>query len=296
MLLVIAEKRNNELIEVANECRFARLGSGLAASGRINDEALARGRAFAAEYAEIIRRHGATPHVIATQALREAQNGAAFADELAKLFGCAIEIISGEREAALALRAVRDALPALAGTPFAVVDVGGGSTEIIQVDARGNVAHAISLPMGAVRFTEQFVTSDPPGEGAHSRMERRANELLAKVPSKREPMPLVAVAGTATQLAALTQELTTYDPTLITGHKIDADELMMLVVTLFSRDEEERQEMPGMVAERAAVIPAGAAILDRVAERLGAEEVTICDRGIRYGLLAEALAAESPAT
>lgn len=290
LLLLIAERcADGQIRATADVCRFGRLGQGLDATGRLAPEAISRSLVICRELRSLLDHHrvGAV-RVIATQALREAANAAEFTGPAGAVLGAPIEVIAGPREAELAYLAQARSLPALAGKPFVTADVGGGSTEIIVSDG-SRVASAVSVPIGAVRLAERHLKTDPP-----SAAERKA--LAADIDATLAPLtlptgvPLVASAGTATNLAAIDLGLARYDAERVHGHALTPAALTALTERLLTTAVAARREIVGMEPQRADVLPAGAAIFARLVARLAAPTVIVSDRGIRWGLAYEALA------
>lgn len=290
LLLLVVEASPRGLRAVIDRCRFGRLGQGLGATGVLHPEAVARSLEICREYrAELDRAGVSAPRVIGTQALREARNAAEFTGPAAQLLGAPIEIISGEREAELAFRAQAESLPALRGRRFAVADVGGGSTEVI-VGEGSRVLSATSIPIGAVRLAERHLRHDPP---TATEREALCADIDAHLAARQldSHLPLVASAGTATTLAAVDLGLGTYDPERVHGHTLSPEQLAAITDRLLRGTTAERRATVGIEAERADVIPAGAAIFDRLVRRLASPQIVISDRGIRWGLAYELAAA-----
>jgi len=271
---------------VEERAEIVRLGEGLDKSGRLKDEAIARTVAVVADYAEAIARHGCTRvAAVTTEAVRKAANGGDFvaraSEALAKVGG-RMEVIDGEREARLCWRAVSGAFPSLAG-PRTVVDIGGGSTELI-VGERA-VEGVISLPIGSVRLTERCVAHDPATNDDAARLAATVDEALTQAPPLRGA--LVGIAGTVTTLAAMAQRLDSYDATRVHGSRLTRAEVDGLAALLQATPLAAKKRMPGLDPKRADVIYAGAVILARVMARTGAAECIVSDRGIRWGLIYE---------
>jgi exopolyphosphatase / guanosine-5'-triphosphate,3'-diphosphate pyrophosphatase len=288
MLLLVVEpgRHQRELVPVVDLCRFVRLGQGLDATGRIADAAIERGLAACREYAARMREVGvARRAVIGTQALREADNAAAFVGPAEAILGAEIEIIAGPREAALAQAAVAATLPALAGTPYVVVDVGGGSTELIVSDG-ARVVSAVSVPIGSVRLHERHLKGDPPTRAELAALADDVDRQLAPLDLPRGVV-VVGTAGTATTMASVALGLHAYDPDRVTGVRLEPDAVEAQLAGLVAVPTAARRELPGMVAERADVLPAGVAIFARVLARVGAPAMIVCDRGVRWGLAHE---------
>ena len=287
LLLLVAEPGpDGGLRAVTDLCRFGRLGQGLDASGQLHPEAIARSLDICREYrAELDRLGVDRPRVVATQAMREAGNAAAFVAPAEAILRAPVEVIAGAREAELAFRAQAESLPALRGRPFVVADVGGGSTEVIVTDGAA-VVSAVSVPIGAVRLAERHLRHDPPTADDRAALVADIDRHLAPL-ALPTGVPLVASAGTATNLAAIDLTMATYDADRVHGHTMSPAALAALTTRLATVAAAERRAIVGMEPQRVDVIPAGAAIFDRLVARLAAPAVIISDRGIRWGLCYE---------
>jgi exopolyphosphatase/guanosine-5'-triphosphate,3'-diphosphate pyrophosphatase len=284
LLLLIVDAAMRPVVDL---CRFGRLGKGLDATGRLADDAIAASLAICREYRQVMDEHGvARPIAIATQAAREAANAADFIVPAEQILGAPIEVIAGNREAELAALSVVRSLPELAGTRYLVVDVGGGSTEIITVDGDRAVDRT-SLPIGAVRLTERHLRHDPPSAPEITALTADIDRHIGALALPRG-VPVVGTAGTATTLAAIVLSLSRYDPVAVTGLKIAQDTVVALHGRLLAATVEARKAIPGIEPQRADVIAAGAAIFARVLQLVDAPVLITCDRGIRWGLAYEA--------
>jgi exopolyphosphatase / guanosine-5'-triphosphate,3'-diphosphate pyrophosphatase len=283
LLLLIVDA---QLRPVADVCRFGRLGQGLDGSGQLSDEAIARSLEICREYRTLIDEHGAgRPIVIATQALREATNAEAFIAPAQDILGASIEVIAGTREAELAFTAVARTFPELAGTPYLVVDVGGGSTELITTDGT-RVVSAVSVPVGAVRLTERHLNHDPPRPEEVRALITDIDAHLAKL-ALPTGVPIVGTAGTATTIAAISKGLVQHDPDKVTGVRISAMAIDAQLARMLTQTVSQRRATRGVEPQRADVIAAGVAIYARVMQRTEAPVLITCDRGIRWGLAYE---------
>jgi len=283
LLLLIVD---DQLHRVVDLCRFGRLGKGLDASGNLAPESIAKSIEICREYRRVMDEHGVkTPAVIATQALREAKNAREFVAPAEEILGARIEIIAGAREAELAFTSVAQAFPDLAGTPYVVVDVGGGSTEFIVTDGT-KVVSAVSVPIGAVRLTERHLKHDPPAHGEILELEADIDRHLAQL-ALPVGVPLIGTAGTATTMAAVALSLATYDPDKVTGLRLTPERVAELRDTMLAASTAERRATPGVEPQRADVIAAGIAIYARALARVHAPVMITCDRGIRWGLAYE---------
>jgi exopolyphosphatase/guanosine-5'-triphosphate,3'-diphosphate pyrophosphatase len=291
LLLLIVDAAMQPVVDL---CRFGRLGKGLDATGRLADDAIAASLAICREYRQVMDEHGvARPIAIATQAAREAANAADFIVPAEQILGAPIEVIAGTREAELAALSVVRSLPELAGTRYLVVDVGGGSTEIITVDGDRAVDRT-SLPIGAVRLTERHLRHDPPSAPEITALTADIDRHIGALALPRG-VPVVGTAGTATTLAAIVLSLQRYDPVAVTGLKIAQDTVVALHGRLLAATVEARKAIPGIEPQRADVIAAGAAIFAGVLQLIDAPVLITCDRGIRWGLAYEAHDAEGAA-
>jgi exopolyphosphatase/guanosine-5'-triphosphate,3'-diphosphate pyrophosphatase len=287
ILLTIADVGADGAITVVDDrCRIERLGRGVDKTGALDEAAIARGLEAMKEYAGAIRAAGATRvAAVGTQALREARNGGAFLEPARELLGVGVEVIGGRREAELAFGAVLKSFPEYRTGPLVVMDVGGGSTELI-VGADGAIVSLVSVPIGSVRMAERHVHHDPPTE-------EDAVALVAGIDAALAPhalpsgVPLVGTAGTATTIAAVAVGLEPYDPDRVQGMRVARADVDAQLRRYLAVDTAARGKIRGLDPKRADVIHAGCAIVARVMARMEAETLVVSDRGIRFGLLAE---------
>jgi exopolyphosphatase/guanosine-5'-triphosphate,3'-diphosphate pyrophosphatase len=284
---------NTALLTVADGARaideraeIVRLGEGLDRTGRLDEAAIARTVAVVARFAEAIDGHGcARVAAVTTEAVRKAANGGDFvarASAVLARVGARMEVIDGEREARLSWRAVSGSFPSLVGAR-SVVDIGGGSTELIVGDRE--IDRVMSLPIGSVRLTERIVAHDPPTAEEAARLTATVDEALAAAPVPRGT--LVGIAGTVTTLAAMAQRLGSYDAERVHGSTLSRAAVEALVASLGSTPLADKRRTPGLDPKRADVIWAGAVILARVMARGNIDECLVSDRGIRWGLVYE---------
>ncbi len=283
LLLLIVDEAMRPLVDL---CRFGRLGKGLDATGELSAASIEASLAICREYREAMDAHGVTRRVVVgTQALREATNARVFVEPAEVILGASIATITGAREAELAFTSVARSFPELAGAPYVVVDVGGGSTEVIVSD--GTVAtSAVSLPIGAVRLTERHLAHDPPTPAQVRALFADIDRHLAAL-DLPTGAPIVGTAGTATTLAALVQRLPHYDPDLVTGLRLEPATVDAQLARLLAATVAARRELPGMEPGRADVIAGGVAILARLLRRAAAPVLITADRGVRWGLAYE---------
>ena len=244
LLLLIVDDSMQPIVDL---CRFGRLGKGLDATGRLAADAIANSLEICREYRRVMDDHGvARPIVIATQAAREAGNAAEFVGPAEQILGATIEVIAGRREAELAATAVARTFPELARTRYLVVDVGGGSTELITVDG-GRVDAEVSIPIGAVRMTERHLKHDPPTAPEIAALDADIDRQLAALALPRG-VPVVGTAGTATTLAAVKLGLVHYDAAAVTGLRIAPGAVADLLARLLAATVAERKAIAGIEA------------------------------------------------
>ena len=289
-LLLVAEANGGAISVLEDRAEITRLGRGIGKDGGLGQDGIDRTLAALSGYAVLARVHEAPIFAIGTEALRRAPNAADFLCRAAALLDTPVEVIDGEREAALTFLAVRLSFPEAAAQTMMVVDIGGGSTEVI-VARRGAVELCRSLPLGSVRLTERHIHHDPPLAPEIDAVRADIVGHLAQTPfpGEADRPCLVGVAGTVTSLAAMVQDLRSYDPELVHGYRLTLPALEKQIDRLRASTQSEREAMTGLDPRRADVILSGALILSEIARRLGVANVLVSDRGIRWGLLYEKL-------
>jgi exopolyphosphatase/guanosine-5'-triphosphate,3'-diphosphate pyrophosphatase len=267
---------------------ITRLGQGVDESGRLAPAALDRTVAVLARYARRARAlHAGRIRVAATAAVRDAANREDLERAVREHAGSDLEVISGEEEGRLTFLGATDGLEAPA--PFLVLDIGGGSTELVVGTERPD--DAASIQMGSVRLTERFVRHDPPTpqelDAMRGFVEERLAEAEASVPAG-DAATLVAVAGTSTTVQALSLELAFYDPEAIHRTRLSLGEAERVLGELAAMTTTERSALAVMAPGRGDVIVAGAVILDAVMRRFGFEEALVSETDILDGLAIDA--------
>ncbi|MEI5672919.1 MULTISPECIES: Ppx/GppA phosphatase family protein [unclassified Nocardioides] len=276
-----------DLPEIAvRETRMVRLGQGVDATGRLADEALERAFAALDEYAELVRAHAVPVESIrfcATSATRDASNADVFAAGVRERLGVEPEVLSGVEEAGLAFAgAVRD-LREHPAEPVLVLDIGGGSTELILGDTSPQVA--CSLDLGSVRLHERHVRSDPASMDEVHACVRDIDTALESAPVDiAAAASVVGVAGTVTTIAAGVLDLPAYDRDAIDQVRLSFDDVHAMVGRLVGMTVAERLELPWMHPGRADVIDAGALILSRVLRRASVDELVVSEADILEGI------------
>jgi len=283
--LLVAQAEGAQLTELDRRTTVTRLGEGLEASGRLSDAAMARVSEALAGYREAIDQLGAERvAAVATSAMRDAANGPQFRDEIERRFGIDARTISGDEEARLTFlgaTAGRDA-----GAATLVIDIGGGSTEFVVGHPGGDPAFHVSTRMGSVRHTERHLRGDPPTAGELDALAQDARAIVeADVPADvRAGVDAgIAVAGTATSLAAIDQELDPYDPERVHGYRLGLASCERLLAHLAALPVAGRREVPGLHPDRAATIVAGAGILLESLRACALDEIEISENDILHG-------------
>jgi exopolyphosphatase / guanosine-5'-triphosphate,3'-diphosphate pyrophosphatase len=298
--LLVADVEGGVVVaEHAREMVITRLGQGVDRSGRFDPAALARTLEVLAGYAETCRRLGVERRrLVATSATRDAADRQRFVDGVRDLLGVDAEVLTGQAEAAAAYRGataggVRDGRPGpdgrgrTAGAPTLVVDLGGGSTELIS--GRGDRVEAmVSLDIGCVRLFERHLHDDPPTAPQVAALRADVAAHLARVPEVLDPRAaerVVGVAGTVTTVAAIALGLEAYDRRRIHLATVEAAEIAATAEKLAAMTTAERAALPVMAPGREDVIAAGALLLDELVQRFGVRRVTASETDILDGVL-----------
>lgn len=292
--LLIADVEGGRLTDVHREMRIVRLGQGVDATGEFAPEALARTRTALESYAQLMRDHDVTAvRMVATSAARDAGNRDEFFAMTSEVLGAVVpgavaEVITGEQEAQLSFLGAVGELDA-AAAPFVVVDLGGGSTEVVL--GSEHVDAAYSADIGCVRLTERCLHSDPPTaeeiEAARAVVRDALDAVLAVVPVQ-QARTWVGVAGTMTTLAALARKMTTYDSDAIHLSSVGFDELLPVCDELLAMTRAQRAVLGPMHEGRVDVIGGGALIVTELAavlgERAGIDRLLVSEHDILDGI------------
>ena len=289
-LLLVADCSEDRVRVLCERAEITRLGRGIGADGGLGQLGIEHTLAALGDYAALAAQHGASIFAIGTEALRRAPNARDFLDAAAHILGTPVEVIDGEREAALTYVAAAHSFPQETQGTAVVIDIGGGSTEIIVAQS-GHMEFRRSLPLGSVRLTEKLVHSDPATPAEVAAIVAEVDSRLTSVPFPAGPATLIGTAGTVTTMAAMALHLQSYEPARVHGYCLRRPELERQIDRLRASTHADRDSMAGLDPKRADVILAGACILDRIAVAAHADEILVSDRGIRWGLLIERLLA-----
>jgi exopolyphosphatase / guanosine-5'-triphosphate,3'-diphosphate pyrophosphatase len=287
--LLVADVDGGRVVaEHDRETIITRLGKGLDRTGRLDPAALRRTLDVLAGYAATCRRLGVQHRrVVATSATRDAGNRQEFLDGVRALLGVGAEVLSGREEAATAYRGATHDLPG--GGRTLVVDIGGGSTELILgTRSIGNPEAMVSLDLGCVRLYERHLRSDPPTAAEVAALRADAAAQLARVTETLDPASaerVVGVAGTITTVTAIGLGLDAYDPARIHRAALSAAEIAGVAEKLAAMTVAERAAIPVMAKGREDVIAAGALLLDELVRTFGFQRVIASETDILDGVL-----------
>lgn len=273
-----------------DEARVVGLGRGLGDRGLFAPDRLKAGEAALADYVRTAQRLGVEPwaiQAVATSAARRAMNAQTWFSRLQTRLGLRVRVISGDEEARLTWRGALRELTVPDG-PILVVDLGGGSTELVLGDEH-SVVQRVSLEIGSVRLTEKYLGA-PLHIADPARVAQLRNHVeveIAKVALDPLPRTVIGVAGTVTTLAAMALGLRTWDATAVHGAPLTRADLATFIDRLLPLDAPGREALCAVSPERADYLLAGAIVLDRVLSAARRPRLVASDRGLRFGLLAE---------
>jgi exopolyphosphatase / guanosine-5'-triphosphate,3'-diphosphate pyrophosphatase len=290
--LLVADVEGRKVAEVERQSRVTRLGRGVDLAGQLSAEAIEAVCEAIADYVSIYGEAGAEKvAAIATSAVRDASNGEAFIAELRERFAISARVLDGDEEARLTyLGATAERPPTV---PTLIVDIGGGSTELV-VGTGEQIAFHASLQAGVVRHSERHISSDPPTavelEALAADVRGLIEAAVAEAQSEEatasaiEADAGIAVAGTPTSLAAIELGLEPYDPQRVHGHVLTLATIQHLLSQLAAAPLKERVEIPGMHPDRAPTIVAGVVILTEAMRTFGLEQIEVSEHDILYGI------------
>lgn len=284
ILMVTGRRRADGSVEVLDDAHaIARLGKGVDAQRRILPETLSRVCGFLAQYRRRAERLGAERiTAYGTSALRDAADKEEFIARVKEETGVELIEVSGVEEAGLTFRGAAFGLEL--PERYAVLDIGGGSTEL-AVGALGQVEQSASVDVGAVRVTERFFPSLPPSPAQLEEAGAMIRQELSRLFPYPQGVPLMGVAGTVTTLGAIDRDIERFDAEELNGHFLARERVEALAARLLSLPYEAVRQIPQIHEQRADIISAGALILRQALERFGCPGLIVSTRGIRYGLL-----------
>jgi len=289
-----------EVTDVHRQMEIVRLGQGVDKTGRLAPEALARTTGVLRDYADIITGSAARAvRMVATSATRDASNATEFTNRVKEVLGVAPEVLTGPEEAMLSFTGATAELAAEHGSPFLVVDIGGGSTEFVlgpaATVATGAAAgpaesgvHAISVNIGCVRMTERHLYGDPPADrevtAATADLDAALDAVADAVPVW-EARTLIGLAGSVTTVAAMAMGLPAYDAARIHHARVPAADVHKITLSLLAQTRAARASLGVMHPGRVDVIGGGALVLDRTMRQFGFGEVLVSEHDILDGIV-----------
>jgi exopolyphosphatase/guanosine-5'-triphosphate,3'-diphosphate pyrophosphatase len=289
--LLVAEVEGGRVLrELERRSTVTRLGQGVDANGRLSDEAIERVCTALDVYRELIARHHVDSAIaVLTSAVRDAANGEAFAHAVERRYGLHAHILSGDEEARLTFAGATSERDPADRTTTAVIDIGGGSTEIVIGTGRRAHFH-VSTQAGVVRQTERHLRSDPPTQRELHRLRAEVQAILGQGVPERERKGVrhaIGVAGTATSLGAIAQRLEPYDPAKVHGHRVSRHECERILRRLARMPLAQRRRVPGLHPDRAPTIIAGVVILLEALTLFDVGEIEISEHDILRGAALE---------
>ncbi len=288
--MLLADVVEGAVREIDRRTEVTRLGESLEKTGRLSDDAMARVHEVVRHYAEAFSAHRCQAGVaIMTSAFRDAANGPGFSGEIEERHGLEGRVLTGEEEARLTFLSAAAGRAATGGGALCVIDVGGGSTELVT-GRDGEVEAYASLQLGVVRHTERHLHRDPPLEEELQALADDVRVTLAGAlpePARAAVTAGVAVAGTPTSCAAIAQALDPYDRERVEGYPLELAECEELLARLADMPLAQRRQVPGLPPDRAPTIVAGVVILVEVLRLLDLDRTTVSERDILHGAALE---------
>lgn len=289
-LLVATAGPDGRMQELDRRLELNRLGQGVDATGEFHPDALRRTWQALDRYAARIRELGATRvRLVATSAARDVRNRQAFFDGVRERLGVEVDVIPGNEEARLSFTGALTGV-AVAAEPVLVIDIGGGSTELILGGRDGSIQHAVSLDVGSVRLRERFLHHDVPTPGEVAAARAHVEGLLDGSGTDLDSVAtFIGVAGTATSLSAISQGLQTYQREAVHGSVLAPKELQRLADELLATPAEVIQATTCLPRKRAEVVCAGALVNAAIARRVR-QPMVVSESDILDALALELLA------
>jgi exopolyphosphatase/guanosine-5'-triphosphate,3'-diphosphate pyrophosphatase len=285
-LLIADVERSRITDELERRSSVTRLGTGVDADGRLREDAIERVFSTLDDFAAVIEQRGADVKLaVLTSAVRDSVNGEEFANEVKQRYGLAPHVLTGDEEAQLTFLGATSEREADDREATLVIDIGGGSTELV-IGAGHEVSFNVSTQAGVVRQTERHIHHDPPQPDEVRELADDVRSVLddALPADQRSAVQHgIAVAGTATSLAAIDQELDPYDPDRVHGYALTREACERILERLAALPLQERREVAGLHPDRAPTIVAGAVILREVLSYFALERVEVSEHDILRG-------------
>lgn len=287
--MILVNIKRDLHVEVLDRAKdFARLGEMTFVEGKLSPAVMNRGVAAISRFKKLAELQGIQKiKAVATSAVREAVNGGDFVDLIAQKTGVKVKVITGEEEARLIYLAVKHSIP-LTDNPYLIVDIGGGSVEIIVASAKG-LLHAWSVKLGTLRLKGQFIRSDPPSKKELERLLDHLQQVLKPILAKIHGYgikTLVGTSGTILNLAAMAHLQENSVPIeRFHNSRVQAPAFHKLHERLVKSDSKARLKIRGMDPQRNDLIIPGSLVLTYIMRKSGIEELILCEEAIREGMV-----------
>jgi exopolyphosphatase/guanosine-5'-triphosphate,3'-diphosphate pyrophosphatase len=281
--LLVADVAGGRVRELERRSEVTRLGEGVDAGGALGAAGQERVFRVLEAYVAALDRHGASRRpAVMTSAVRDAANGEEFARVVRGRFGLDARVLSGEEEARLTFLGAT-AMRAAGGAPLVVIDIGGGSTELV-VGTRGDMRFHVSTQAGVVRHTERHLHTDPPTTAELDALARDVRGIFsAAAPRDLRVSGAIAVAGTPTSCAAIELGLDPYDPVRVEGHVLTREQIVAIRANLSALTTAQRRQITGLQPDRAPTIVAGTTLLIEAMDAFGLRACEVSERDILWG-------------
>jgi exopolyphosphatase/guanosine-5'-triphosphate,3'-diphosphate pyrophosphatase len=295
LLIAEVDLDTGSLKELVRDSRVTRLGEGVDANGSLSQAAIERVASVLADYRAKIEQHDCEANMaVLTSAVRDADNGAEFAERVRHEYKLDARVLSGDEEAQLTFLGAMSTRPdddgsgngqSADGVPTVVIDIGGGSTEFVIGSGRTAGFH-VSLHVGVVRMSERHIHTDPPEPHELQKLAADVRENFEDGLPRAERDAVeraIAVAGTATSAASIDQQLDPYDPERVNGYALTLGTVEMLLARLADMDEDRRRKVVGLHPDRAPTIVAGMIVLSEAMRAFDLDQVEVSEHDILYG-------------
>ena len=286
--VLLADHRDSKFHNVEKQLQMTRLGLGVNETGILAADRMEESAAVISSFYKMAKEYGAEQvYMMATSAVRDAKNASEFTQEVYNRTGCIIDVISGTLEAEIGFLGVLLGLEDQSQN-ILVIDIGGGSTELIVGDLSG-IKYAVSMNIGAVRLTGAYVHHDPVNDFESQQIKATAQAEIDKISDEIKKYNIdfcIGIGGTATTFATMKHEVAQYAREKVHGLKISASDIAQITDQLGKSKVEERQKRIGLESKRADIIYAGGIILESLMKSLEIEELIASDYDNLEGLVA----------
>lgn len=288
--LLRATVKNGRIIDSVKDIRTTRLSKGVDSNGYLSEDSIARSIEALKDLKQLCVDYGTSNKIvaIATSAIRDSKNREVFASEVRNL-GIDIHIITGDEEAYLGFMGVVKGLNSEEGN-IMVVDIGGGSTELVIGNGKEGILDKISLDMGAVRMTERHIKQDPPSEHEILKLRSDINSIVKDFKDRNRNVVInkvLGIGGTLTNMGAIDQKLQVYDRNKIHGYELNKNCIDEMIIELCVLDDKSRKNIIGLQKSRSDVIISGSIIAQCILEDFSKESITISESDNLEGFLFE---------